>query len=225
MHSFKLGGGQNGSLTGSGSSGVSLPQQPPILHASSDSVVAASPTSPLIELSGSGAGAVDMWWIQARWVQARCAGRLARASARTSMHARQRGEPGDTVSLNMFQAEREMKNKNPCTKDKSNGVAQAVGTESRLLKDPRFCACARARAVALWCLCRTTYYSTRFAPATAASWLKTASLCARSAAVAFATALSATSVLSAASKSRTCGARRIVRYFRVCSQGAGTAAE
>ena len=65
---FKLGGGQNGSLTGSGSSGVSLPQQPPILHASSDSVVAASPTSSLMELSGSGAGAVDMWWMQARWM-------------------------------------------------------------------------------------------------------------------------------------------------------------
>ena len=71
MHSFNLGGGQNGSLTGSGSSGVSLPQQPPILHASSDSVVAASPTSSLMELSGSGAGAVDMWWMQARWMQAR----------------------------------------------------------------------------------------------------------------------------------------------------------
>ena len=51
-----------------------------------------------------------------------------------------------------------------------------------------------------------SHYSVRFAPATAASWLKTASLCARSAGVTFATALSATSVLSAALKSRTCGA-------------------
>ena len=117
MHSFQLGGGQNGSLTGSGSSGVSLPQQPPILHASSDSVVAASPTSSLMELSGSGAGAVDIWWMQARWMQARCAGRLARASARTSMHARQRGNPGTLCSegetqRNMFLAEGEM-NKQP----------------------------------------------------------------------------------------------------------------
>ena len=64
-----------------------------------------------------------------------------------------------------------------------------------------------------------SHYSMRFAPAAAASWLKTASLCARSAAVAFATALSATSVLSAASKSRTCGAGRIVHRFGVCIAG------
>ena len=63
--------GQNGSLTGRDSRGVSLPQQPPILHASSDSVVEASPTSSLIEFSGSGAGAVD----DMCWMQARCAGR------------------------------------------------------------------------------------------------------------------------------------------------------
>ena len=50
-------------------------------------------------------------------------------------------------------------------------------------------------------------YSVRFAPVTAASWLKTASLCARSAGVAFATALSADPhVLSATFKLCTCGA-------------------
>ena len=70
-------------------------------------------------------------------------------------------------------------------------------------------------AAALWRALLTCmrHYSMRFAAATTASWLKTASLCARSAAVAFATALSATSVLSAASKSRTCGAGRIVHRF------------
>ena len=75
--------GQNGSLTGRDSRGVSLPQQPPILHASSDSVVEASPTSSFMELSGSGAGA-DMWWMQARCAgrrpsRPRCAGRLRSA--------------------------------------------------------------------------------------------------------------------------------------------------
>ena len=81
--------GQNGSLTGRDSRGVSLPQQPPILHASSDSVVEASPTSSFMELSGSGAGA-DMWWMQARCAgrrpsRPRCAGRLRSAKEELSM--------------------------------------------------------------------------------------------------------------------------------------------
>ena len=86
VHSFELGSGQNGSLTGRGSRGVSLPQQPPILQASSDSVVDASPTSSLIELSGSGAGAADMWAARANSrAELREGRRLARSESARRM--------------------------------------------------------------------------------------------------------------------------------------------
>ena len=113
-----LGRFENGSLTGRGSRGVSLPQHPPILHASSDSVVEASPTSSLIEFSGSGAGAVDdMCWMQARWAgrrpsRLRCAGRRRSRAALANMHLREEGRQG-TFRHDLQHANREVLDRDP----------------------------------------------------------------------------------------------------------------